>query len=400
MSAGLLRLPSDLAARIVGAERPHPRARELPLVAPRSVEELCTCLGAAHRDGRALVPCGLGTKLGWTRAPERADCLLTTREIVDVVAHEADDGTLVARAGVRLATLQAAARAGGHWCTPDVPNPARTTLGSVLALGLSGADRTRYAPLRNHVLGMTVALADGTLAKSGGRLVKNVTGYDLHRLYTGSHGTLAVIVEAALRLFPAPESEAWLEREVAGFEQALETARAASALTARWLSLSILRREGRWSVVARLAGKAPVVEHELALAEPLLGKARARDARAAELADAARDASPSGAASFARVGCRPSRLAQVASLFAGAFGEVRVEPTLAHCEFTLACEARELGALRPELARLGASLHLVAPDAGVEPFDAPGPELALMRRLKRQLDPHGVLARGRFVGDL
>lgn len=403
MSASLARLPDELDARVVGVVRPHPSASELPLVVPRTVPELVECLRAATREKLALVPCGLATKLGWTRAPERADCVLSTRALAAIVAHEPDDGTLVAQSGITLAALRAKARAGGHWCTPDLPQPDTSTLGGALALGRSGSDRTRHAPVRNHVLGMTVALADGTLAKSGGRLVKNVTGYDLHRLYAGSHGTLAVIVDAALRLFPAAECEAWLERDVTDAAEALRLARAANELAARWLSLSIVRRDGRWSVLARLAGKAPVVEHELELARPVLGAPAARDAAAAKLADVARDASPSTARSFARIGCRPSRLLEVLGILGDALGDARIEPTIASLEFTPSRPASELVALRPSLAKLAASLHVVAPDAAVEPFDSLGdaaPALELMRRLKTQLDPHGVFAHGRFVGGL
>ncbi|MCK6446523.1 MAG: FAD-binding oxidoreductase [Planctomycetes bacterium] len=412
MSSALARLPHELDARVAGVARPHPSAPELPLVIPRNVDELVECLRAATREKLALVPCGLATKLAWTRAPERADCLLSTRALDAIVAHEPDDGTLVAQSGIALATLRARARAGGHWCTPDLPRPETSTLGGALALGRSGADRTRHAPLRNHVLGMTVALADGTLAKSGGRLVKNVTGYDLQRLYTGSHGTLAVIVDAALRLFPAPESEAWLVRDVADATEALRVARAASELTTRWLTLSIERRRERWSVLGRLAGKAPVVEHELALARPVLGAPAARDADAAKLADEVRDASPSTAANFARIGCRPSRLAEALGIVGESLVDARIEPTIASIEFTTSRSTAQLAALRPALAKLAASLHLVSPEAGVETFDAlggsssvaradaPSAELALMRRLKAQLDPHGVFACGRFVGGL
>ncbi|MCE9595401.1 MAG: FAD-binding oxidoreductase [Planctomycetes bacterium] len=402
MSATKEHLAVELASRVVGALRVHPRGAELPLVVPRTLEELVEAVRAAHRDRLSLVPLGSGSKLAWTRAPASADLLLSVRELTGIVAHEPDDGTISVRAGTTIADLRAKARAGGHWCTPDVPNPSRATLGGTLSLGLSGADRTRLGPVRNHVLGMKVVLADGAIAKSGGRLVKNVTGYDLHRLYTGSHGTLAVIVEAALRLFPFPESEAWFEREHSRFDAALATALAASELPMRWLSLSLARTENRWRVRARLAGKTAVVAHEVGVARALLGEPLGRDARAAELADAHRDADATTKPRFARIACRPSRIADVARTLELERGEnaVTVEPTIATFAVELSNDARTVAARRPALHALGASLHLVAPDSDVEPFDAVGPELALMRRLKDKLDPDGTFARGRFVGGL
>ncbi|MBI5431206.1 MAG: FAD-binding oxidoreductase [Planctomycetes bacterium] len=402
MSSSLTRFAPELDARVVGRLRPHPRSAELPLVAPRTRDELVECLRAAHRDGLALVPCGRGSKLAWTQPPERADFVLSVRELSGFTAHEPDDGTISVLAGTTLADLRAKARVGGHWCTPDLPQPTRATIGGALALGRSGSDRTRYAPLRNHVLGMSVVLADGTVAKSGGKLVKNVTGYDLHRLYTGSHGTLAVIVEAALRLFPAPESEAWFEREFASFTDALAAARAVADLPVRWLALSLVRARGRWRACGRLAGKHAVVEHEVGLVRATLGEPTARDGAAAERADALRDAAPSTQTSFARIACRPSRVAEVVRMLdlEHTVADATIEPTIASLEFALAGDARALAAHRELLAKRGASLHLVAPDSDAVPFDAPGPELALMHRLKQRLDPQGVFARGRFVGGL
>ena len=156
-----------------------------------------------------MVPCGLGSKLGWTRPPPRADLLVSTRRLAGLLRHEPDDGTLSALAGTPMSELRAAALAGGHWLTPDVAAPRRATLGGVIAAGQSGLDRLRFGPARHHVLGARVMLADGTIARSGGQLVKNVTGFDLHRLYAGSHGSLCVILEVALRLFPAPRARRW-----------------------------------------------------------------------------------------------------------------------------------------------------------------------------------------------
>ena len=104
-----------------------------------------------------------------------------------------------------MAALAETVHAGGHHLTPDVPRPAESTLGGVVAAGQSGHDRVRYGPVRHHVLGVEVALADGSVVRSGGRLVKNVTGFDLHRLHCGAEGSLGILLGASMRLFPRPE---------------------------------------------------------------------------------------------------------------------------------------------------------------------------------------------------
>jgi len=138
--------------------------------------------------------------------PAGADWILSTRRLVGIVAYEPGDGTLTARAGTTFAALDEATERGGHVVTPDVAYPARATLGGAVGEGRSGFDRLRYGPTRHHVLGVRALLADGTFAKSGGQLVKNVTGYDLHRLYCGSRGSLCALVEVSLRLFPRHSS--------------------------------------------------------------------------------------------------------------------------------------------------------------------------------------------------
>lgn len=175
---------------------------ERPLAAPRSEEEWSEVLRLAGREGWACLVVGRGSKPGWTRPPKRVDLVLSTRGYAGVVAYEPGDGTVTARAGSTMDEIAREVRAGGHHLTPDVPRPGASTLGGVVAAGQSGLDRLRFGPVRHNVLGMRVALADGSIAKTGGRLVKNVTGYDLPRLAAGSLGSLGVITQVCLKLWP------------------------------------------------------------------------------------------------------------------------------------------------------------------------------------------------------
>jgi glycolate oxidase iron-sulfur subunit len=199
----------------------------LALARPTDAAGVARVLSRASSEGRRVVPIGFGAHLAAMRPGlpgGGCDLLLSTAALRAIVAYEPGDGTLTAQAGCTLADLTATVRGGGHRLTPDVACPERATLGGVIASGRSGLDRERYGPVRHHVLGLSVALADGTITKSGGRLVKNVTGFDLHRLHCGARGTLGVILEASLRLFPEPEEERALVVRGGDLEAAVEAA--------------------------------------------------------------------------------------------------------------------------------------------------------------------------------
>lgn len=389
---------------------PASTVRELPVEAPASVEELVEVVRRAAVDRQVLVPAGNGSGLSGYAAPERADRIVSTRNLRGILSHEPDDGTLSALAGTPLSELRGAARAGGHFLTPDVPRPERATLGGVLAAGRSGPDRLRFGPVRYHVLGARVLLADGSLARSGGQLVKNVTGYDLHRLYCGSHGTLCILVDAALRLFPEPEEERVVAVRAGDTSGALALAGAALALSARLVSLIAERGATGWELRARLFGKRAAVEHEVESLRGIWSGAAVEAADAARSsAEATRDALPeAGDAPWLRVACAPSGVTTVlGELERRAAGRLVVQPGVALIDLVPdlvpEVDTAELAGMTLALrAALGGSALVTlgnAPAAAlatVRPFDHPGPGLELMRALKQRLDPEGLLATGRF----
>jgi glycolate oxidase FAD binding subunit len=175
-----------------------------PRMAPKSVDELRELIGACDADGRKLLVVGGNTLGGMGFPPERVDLTLATGNLTGIVAHEPADLTLAARAGTPLQTI-AAALAVHRQCIPfDAPRAADATLGGTLAAGWLGPRRHLYGRLRDYVIGSTVVLADGTIARAGGMVVKNVAGYDLSRLYVGSFGTLGVLAQANLKTLAQP----------------------------------------------------------------------------------------------------------------------------------------------------------------------------------------------------
>jgi FAD/FMN-containing dehydrogenase len=230
-----------------------------PVVAcPANDDQVVETIRLAAKERWKFSPIGLGSNLQGD-----ADFFLSTRRITGVVAYEPGDGTLSARAGTTMAELERVTRASGNHLTPRVAAADGSTLGGVLAEGRSGIDRLRYGPSRHHVLGMRVALADGSVAKSGGRLVKNVTGYDLHRLYCGSRGSLCVVLEASMRLFAGFEREVTISAAASNRAAAMDAARAAEGLGVRPLAIraeNVLDPAGAWRAHVLLAGRPELVE--------------------------------------------------------------------------------------------------------------------------------------------
>lgn len=174
------------------------------VVEPATPEGVAATLAWARAAGLSVVLRGQGTKDAWGRSPRRIDILLGLSRLDRVIAHEAGDLTATVQAGARLADVNRALRQYGQWLPLDPPHGADATIGGVLATNDAGPMRHRYGTPRDLVIGMTVAMPDGVLSSSGGRVVKNVAGYDIARLMTGSHGSLAAIVSATFKLSPVP----------------------------------------------------------------------------------------------------------------------------------------------------------------------------------------------------
>lgn len=174
------------------------------IVEPENETEIAAVLRYASAHGLAVIPRGGGTQLDLGAPPRRADIVLSLARFAGVIEHAPHDLTATVRCGTRLADLQQTLGAARQWLALDPPLDPAATIGGVIATNTSGPRRQRYGGVRDQIIGVRIALADGTVARGGGKVVKNVAGYDLPKLYTGSLGTLGVIVSASFRLYPIP----------------------------------------------------------------------------------------------------------------------------------------------------------------------------------------------------
>ncbi|MBM3681504.1 MAG: FAD-binding oxidoreductase [Actinobacteria bacterium] len=364
---------------------------------PLSPAAVALVLARAGRDGLAVRVRGGGTKQAWSAPPARLDVVLSTRALHRLVDHAPGDMTCVAEAGMPLAALQVAisdVTTHRQRLMLDPPGGAGATLGGVLATAAAGPRRVRYGTPRDLVIGARYVTGDGLAAKTGGRVVKNVAGYDVAKLLIGSHGSLAVITEVALKLHPLPDAARTVVlREpdpdrAAAFCDAVRGAPVTPALVeAAWPEGLVLVRvestaEGAAAQVERLRDLGPIQE----LDEP------AADALAADLAGRAW----AGTGPVLAVGVVPDRLPGLLRAAAAAGATLVVRAPVCAGELGLPDDdperaARVVGAVRA----LGGSVQLRRGGEALRALvhDEPGPAVRrLEAALKDGLDPHGVLA--------
>lgn len=194
--------------------------RPSKVIAPGTAQEVAKVLQYCSSAGLGVVPRGGGTKLGLGNRPEKADVILSTERLNRVVEHVWGDMTAIVEAGCTIDSLQCAIQPHRQRLAIDPLWPEKTTVGGLLATAESGTLRIRYGAVRDLVLGVEVALSDGSLIKAGGKVVKNVAGYDLTKLMIGSLGTLGVITRAAFRLHPIPVATATYSITVGSADEA------------------------------------------------------------------------------------------------------------------------------------------------------------------------------------
>lgn len=193
------------------------------VVLPTSVQEMQEVLQFAVQHNLSVMPAGAGTKLGIGNLPQKVDVVLATARLDSVVEYEPADLTVTVEAGIRLADLQTELARHRQYLALNPPSADRCTIGGIVATNASGSLRLRHGTARNQVLGLRVVRADGTVVKSGGKVVKNVAGYDLNKLYIGAFGTLGIITEVTLKLSPIPVRQAILTADFPNVQNATNT---------------------------------------------------------------------------------------------------------------------------------------------------------------------------------
>lgn len=386
------------------------------VVEPGSVEEISAVMKLARREGLAVCPRGGGTKTGLGAPPRSADIVVSMRRMDEITEHVPGDQVVRVQAGVRLGDLQERLSQADQMLAVDPPERgAGATVGGVVAANSSGPRRYRYGTVRDLIIGITVVLADGTVAKAGGKVVKNVAGYDLGKLFTGSLGTLGVISDCNFRLHPRPQAARTVAVEVETPQAAQEAAQAivhsqveATAVELHWGGEARLVSVLLESIPGGIEAKE---ERARFLLEPF-GRVRSLED---EEADNLGPLDPPDADDAAvKIGAPPAELAAVVesvldaaerrSVTARLMGHAGTGVTFAGLSGGEGEISSVITEVRDIWTRRGGSVIVrsAAPSLK-EKLDVWGPAGdygGLLRRVKEKFDPGYTMNPGRFVGGL
>jgi glycolate dehydrogenase FAD-binding subunit len=365
------------------------------IATPASTEEAAEVLREAAGRDLAVVIRGGGTKIGWGMPPERLDLILDTSRLTGIVEHAAGDLITVVRSGTTMAEL--AEGLPGQQLALDAPLPG-ATVGGTVAANTSGPRRMLYGTARDLLIGITVVRPDGKVARAGGKVVKNVAGYDLGKLFTGSYGTLGLITECAFRLHPRPAAQAYVRAPVT------DAGRAVAAVLAGQVVPSALEVDvpagGAVEMAVLVEGSVAGVRDRAATLAKVLG---------GEIGGDPPDwwgAYPwGGEQAGVKLTAPLSKVPEVLAAATGVAvrGSAGAGVLYAAVEGDPATAVGVIERLRAACTRAGGhAVVLTAPPAVREITDMWGPVagLTLMRRVKEQFDPGRRFAPGRFVGGI
>jgi len=421
-------IPTEELQGIVGEEHVRESSAEDAVdgvrpsivVEPGTIEETGEVMKLASREGLAVSPRGGGTKIGLGNPPRQVDLILSTARMDGIIEHVPGDQIVRVQAGLKLQDLQESLAESDQMLGVDPPEEG-ATIGGIVAANSSGPRRLRYGTVRDLIIGIKVVLADGTVAKAGGKVVKNVAGYDLSKLFTGSLGTLGVIAEANFRLHPIRETARTVFLEVDDHEKIADVTQELthSSFSQFVLDALEIRWEGDRGVIAALfEGIEPAVEAQSSVATEVLRSHGETSVLGEEDGEEfwesfARRPWDAGDVGL-KIGAPPSDLTAVLASVLGAAERAGVEARLSgHAgtgvtfaglsggEDGLVEVVEEVREIR--IRRSGSVVVQEAPLTVKERLDAwgaGGDYLGLTRRVKEKFDPGYTMNPGRFLGGI
>ncbi|HYW20726.1 MAG TPA: FAD-binding oxidoreductase [Nodularia sp. (in: cyanobacteria)] len=393
---------------IASAKPPH------CIVYPRTQAQLAAVIAEAHRQNWRVLPCGKSSKINWGGLVKSADIVVSTERINQLIQHAVGDLTVTVEAGMQFSHLQAILAKSRQFLALDPSKPDSATIGGIVATSDTNSLRQRYGSVRDQLLGITFVRADGQIAKAGGRVVKNVAGYDLMKLFTGSYSTLGVISQITFRVYPLAEISGTvvLTGTAEAISQAANTLRS-SALTptqADLLSTQLVSKLG-WNqglgLIARFQSITESVKEQsnrlLAVGEKLGldGTIYVNEdegsvwQRLRELMDDAVKES----AITCKIGVLPTAAVEV--LNEAEMGLIHLASGLGWLQFENENQVLKMRQ-QCEINRGFLSI-LTAPNTVKESMDVwgyAGNSLQVMRQIKAQFDSKNILSPGRFVGGI
>jgi glycolate oxidase FAD binding subunit len=369
-------------------------------VAPGNTEEIAAVLRLAQENHLAVVECGGGTKQGWGY-PVPPALVLEMHRLSTLREHTWQDMTCTVEAGCTWAAMQSGLAQHGQFVAVDPLWPDKATVGGIVATNDSGALRQRYGGLRDLIIGMTIVLADGTIAHTGGKVVKNVAGYDLHKLMIGAFGTLGVVTSVNFRLHSIPRS---MQSFTVSAKSVEPVGRVMLAMLHAQLSTVAIQLRGAadgFDLDIQLASLPEVLETQAGALEIL---AQGEGVRLRAAADEVWNARQRQLTSD--VVCKgtmlPSEIARFAERVRGLGGESVTQASGIMIAGFPAAAAGQLPQLRRELEEASGSLMVLKQPAEskLDCWGALPDSLPLMREIKRRFDPERILNPGRFLGQI
>jgi glycolate oxidase FAD binding subunit len=386
------------------------------IVYPHTTEQLAQVMAEAHRNKWRVLPCGSGSKLNWGGLAKDVDVVVSTERLNRLIEHAIGDLTVTVEAGMKFSRLQAMLADSGQFLALDPITQDTATIGGIVATADTGSLRQRYGSVRDQLLGMTFVRADGQIAKAGGRVVKNVAGYDLMKLFTGSYGTLGVLSQVTFRVYPLPEASGTvvLTGDAKAISQAADTLRG-SALTPTQADLlstqlvSNLELGKGLGLIARFQSIAESVKEQsnrllevgaqLGLQGTIYSAADEADLWRILREQMHSCASESGIS--CKIGVLPTAAVEV--LTQAEVGLIHIASGLGVLRFEGENTVDKVLEIRNLCQTHGGFLTILSAPVKVKQLDVwgyTGNAVQLMRRIKEQFDKEYILSPGRFVGGI